>query len=137
MRRGANCGGHWNGARPLFRENRVNGAGSIGSDDFDFMIQVVPQRVAYVGPVRVRIRPQRCFGQHFIRHFDLYLFVDRVYESVITHENSINRNNKKCVRHVTTSLFRPSWGVVYIECEHPSRWLACAVSAVNTSTPHS
>jgi hypothetical protein len=28
------------------------------------------------------------------------LFVDRVYESVITHENSINRNNKKCVRHV-------------------------------------
>jgi hypothetical protein len=69
----------------LIRENRINGAFAIGSDDLDAMIQVVPQRVAYVGPVRVRIRPQRRFGQHFIGDLDLYLFVDLMYESVVGH----------------------------------------------------
>jgi len=119
------CGVHWRGDHPLpqiveathyllknsseghsvIRENRINGAFAIGSDDLDAVIQVVTQRVADFGSVRARIRPQRCFGQHFIRYFDLYFSVDLMYESVITHTGFIPRDEEKCDRHVTASPY--------------------------------
>jgi hypothetical protein len=46
---------------------------------------MIPQCIADLGSVPVGIRPQRCFGQHFVGDLDLYFSVDRVYESFIGH----------------------------------------------------